>query len=202
MKRFLAFVFALILVFSVAVPAFADDEEAIIDADRADIPSSFDAFVQSYERNLANYNQALGGMQNEIDDLSDEVASLSDQVSAMEDQISNTSEVPEVEPQSESEPELDVSPDLGPDLDGYTLESINLVTAVNPVTSATGLKGVLLDFIGDYDAIIVEYRYTNGTNYQFLREIQPDYVWLCSCGFLVVVVYCIFKAGGGLICNL
>lgn len=76
------------------------------------------------------------------------------------------------------------------------------VKSLNPVTPSdtSGLKAVLLDLIGDYDAVVVEYEYEsyNGsTNY--LREVQPDYVWLCSAGLFVVVIYCLFRLGGALI---
>lgn len=77
------------------------------------------------------------------------------------------------------------------------------VTAVNPITSASGLKGVLLDVLGDYDAIVVEYRYQNSSSssYQYVREIQPDYPWLCSAGIFLALLWSVFTIGGRLICR-
>lgn len=77
------------------------------------------------------------------------------------------------------------------------------VTAVNPITSASGLKGVLLDVLGDYDAIVVEYRYlnNNSTSYSYVREIQPDYPWLCSAGIFLALLWSIFTVGGRMICR-
>lgn len=77
------------------------------------------------------------------------------------------------------------------------------VTAVNPITSASGLKGVLLDVLGNYDAIVVEYRYQNpnSSSYQYVREIQPDYPWLCSAGIFLALLWSVFTIGGRLICR-
>lgn len=77
------------------------------------------------------------------------------------------------------------------------------VYALNPITSATGLKGVLLDVLGDYDAIVVEYRYqtTTSGNYNYVREIQPDFPWLCSAGIFLALLWSVFSIGGRLICR-
>lgn len=78
------------------------------------------------------------------------------------------------------------------------------VYSLSPVTAddATGLKSVLLSFVGEYDAVIVEYEYQNTNGYSsYLREVQPDYVWLCSCALLVVMIFCLFKLGGALLCR-
>ena len=79
------------------------------------------------------------------------------------------------------------------------------VYSLSPVTpeDTTGLKSVLLQYIGDYDPVIVEYEYQNSNNQytSYLREVQPDYVWLCSCGLLVVVLYSLIKLGGAILCR-
>lgn len=78
------------------------------------------------------------------------------------------------------------------------------VYSLNPVSSddATGLKAVLLEFIGDYDAIVVEHSYENTNGYiSYVREIQYDYPWLCAAGLLVVMIFCLFKLGGSLLCR-
>lgn len=79
------------------------------------------------------------------------------------------------------------------------------VYSLSPVTpeDTTGLKSVLLQYIGDYDPVIVEYEYQNANNQytSYLREVQPDYVWLCACGLLVVVLYSLMKLGGALLCR-
>lgn len=78
------------------------------------------------------------------------------------------------------------------------------VYAANPVTplDATGFKAVMLEFIGNYDAVIVEHQYedSNG-NITYEHSIQVDYAWIVSALFLLVVLFCILKAGGALLCK-
>ena len=82
-----------------------------------------------------------------------------------------------------------------------TITNISLAS-VAPVTpsSTSGLKSALLGILGNYDPIIVEYQYSSSNGYSnYLRELQPDYVWLCSAALLALVIYCLFKLGGGLL---
>ena len=78
------------------------------------------------------------------------------------------------------------------------------VYALNPVTpsDANGLKSVLLEVIGSYDAIVVEHQYEsyNGS-INYVREIQYDFPWLCSCGLFVVVLFCILRGGLAYLCR-
>lgn len=79
------------------------------------------------------------------------------------------------------------------------------VYALNPIepSDASGLKAVLLEVIGPYDAIVVEHSYENTNGYtSYVREIQYDYPWLCSCGLFVVVLFCILRGGFAVLCKL
>ena len=96
------------------------------------------------------------------------------------------------------------------DGDGNSLPNdVNLVGVevygLSPVTPSdtTGLKSVLLEFIGDYDPVIVEYEYQNSNNQylSYLREVQPDYAWLASCGMLALFVLSLFRLGGAILCR-
>lgn len=82
------------------------------------------------------------------------------------------------------------------------LTDIAMLTGLSPVTPSdtSGLKAVLLSFIGDYDPPIVQFEYTSSNNYkQYVNEIQPDYVWICSFALIALFIYCLFKLGGALI---
>lgn len=82
------------------------------------------------------------------------------------------------------------------------LTDVALLTGLSPVTPSdtTGLKAVLLSFIGNYDPPVVQFEYTTSNNYkQYVHEIQPDYVWICSFALIALFIYCLFKLGGALI---
>lgn len=84
---------------------------------------------------------------------------------------------------------------------GASIDNIT-VTSVSPVqpSDTSGLKSALLGVLGNYDPVIVEYEYSDRNGYKnYLREVQPDYVWLCSCALLALVIYCLFRLGGALI---
>ena len=77
-----------------------------------------------------------------------------------------------------------------------------VATGLAPVTPSdtTGVKAVLLSFIGNYDPPVVQYEYTTSNNYkQYVNDIQPDYVWICSFSLIALFIYCLFKLGGGLL---
>lgn len=87
-----------------------------------------------------------------------------------------------------------------PDINFSPISDVS-IRSVNPITpsSSSGLKSALLSVLGNYDAIIVEYAYQSSQGYtSYIREVQPDYVWLCSCAILLIIVYSLFKFVGGL----
>lgn len=91
--------------------------------------------------------------------------------------------------------------DTGENLGTYVGTS---VYAMNPVTSsdASGLKAVLLEFLGDWDSIVVEHEYQSSSGYSnYVREIQLDYPWIFSAVLLIIVIYCLFRMGGALLCR-
>lgn len=82
------------------------------------------------------------------------------------------------------------------------LTDVAVTTGLAPVTPSdtTGVKAVLLSFIGNYDPPVIQYEYTTSNNYkQYVNEIQPDYVWICSFALIALFIYCLFKLGGGLL---
>lgn len=85
---------------------------------------------------------------------------------------------------------------VGASIDNITFSS---VSPIKP-SDTSGLKSALLGVLGNYDPVVVEYQYSDGDGRtRYLREIQPDYVWLCSCALLALVIYCLFRLGGALI---
>lgn len=185
---------SVVFLFSFSVTAFADvalDELGEV----VPVEPSEDTVVEFTEPENQYLNMVLEGMQSDIDNLNEKVEVLEDDVSAINE--SNAVSDSTVEDVTSEEPE-EINPGLG--IDESTPTAVN-VYALNPITpeDTTGLKSVLLSLIGDYDAIVVEYEYTGSNNYtNYLREVQPDYVWLCSAAIFLVVIYSVFRLGGAL----
>ncbi len=78
-------------------------------------------------------------------------------------------------------------------LTGVSTYSAREITAAE----TTGLKSAMLSVLGSYDAIVVEYEYTNdGDNaITYERTVQPDYVWIASAVLLICFIVCLFKMG-------
>ena len=84
---------------------------------------------------------------------------------------------------------------------GASIDNISVIS-VAPIkpSDTTGLKSALLGVLGDYDPVIIEYQYNSGSGYSnYLREVQPDYVWICSFALLALVIFCLFRLGGALL---
>lgn len=75
--------------------------------------------------------------------------------------------------------------------------------SVPPVTpsSTTGLKAALLSVLGNYDPVVVVYKYNSSSSgySSYATDIQPDYVWIASAVLLCLVIWCLFKLGGALL---
>ena len=141
------------------------------------------------------------------------VDSVSDLVNSATSETAPGESVPEVsaggntiyvltQPSDSTTSKSEVVSDAGIDSPDAVITDINILSAVAPVqpSDTSGLKAVLLSFLGDYDPVIVEYQYQSSQGYNnYLREVQPDYVWLCSCGLLALMIFCLFKLGGALL---
>lgn len=87
----------------------------------------------------------------------------------------------------------------------YSIEVLAVQSSPNtPVTTASGLKGIMLQLLGSYDPTITQLRYQSNTstNYTYVNDISPDYPWLVSAGIFAIVLYCVFKLGGTLFCKI
>lgn len=109
----------------------------------------------------------------------------------------NWADIPALDPPFVVSPQIDVN--LG-GLDGYELSSVDIMplysldSGTTPINS--GLRAIIRNLIGNYSPVVVQYQYTNGTNTQYLREILPDYEWMCSCAIFALVLYCTYRIVG------
>lgn len=72
------------------------------------------------------------------------------------------------------------------------------VFALSPITSSSGLKGILLDVLGPYDNIVTQYRYQQNTssNWTYVNEVTPDYPWIFSAVLFIVLLCSVFRLFG------
>ena len=178
MKRFLA-IFCAVFLLVTAVHA----EEVLPDDEAAPLPEAVDSVVDSVSDlvNTATSEAAPGESPAEVSPGGNTIYVLN-----------QPSEI------SESE----VASDAGIASSDPVLTDVTMLTGLAPVTpsDATGFKAVLLGLLGTYDPPVVQFEYTTNNNYkQYVNEIQPDYVWLCSCGLLALMIFCLFKLGGALL---
>lgn len=181
MKRILAVVCA-VFVLVTAVHA----EEVISDVETSPLPEAIDSVVDSVSDLVNSSTSEISPGESPS-----EVSTGGNTIYVLTSPFDNT-------PSSEEE----VISDAGIDSPDAVITDINIFSAVAPVqpSDTSGLKAILLSFLGDYDPVIVEYQYQSSQGYNnYLREVQPDYVWLCSCGLLALMIFCLFKLGGALL---
>lgn len=91
--------------------------------------------------------------------------------------------------------------DNGDDLGTYVGSTVYALNPVSP-SDSNGLKAIMLSLIGDWDSIVVEHQYESSQGYtNYVREIQLDYPWLCSCAIFLVVLFCILRGGFAVLCR-
>jgi hypothetical protein len=200
MKKFLVFVLVcLVLCNSVLADFESVSSDSVSDSDSVDSSSeSVDMEVVPDEIEVPL---------EEIDEIVDLLPSLADPAF----EVNSSGEVPsEVTPGGNtvyvlSQPSIDdseVVENVGIDPVNDTITDINILTSVAPVTPSdtSGLKAVLLGLLGNYDPVVVEFQYQSPQGYNnYLREVQPDYVWLCSFALFALMIFCIFRLGGALL---
>lgn len=200
MKKFLVFVLACFVLCNSVLADFED-----ISSDSVSVSDSVDSSSDSVDVEVAPDETEVP--LEEIDEIVDLLPPLADPSF----EVDSSGEVPpEVTPggntvyvlNQPSVDESEVVEDVGIDPVNDTITDISILTSVAPVTPSdtSGLKAVLLGILGNYDPVIVEYQYQSSQGYNnYLREVQPDYVWLCSFALLALMIFCIFRLGGALL---
>lgn len=198
MRKFICYIFCVVLVLVSSVTSFASEIEENFNVDLEPVVTDPDNTTDNTTDNQTDVylSMVLNDMQQDIDNLRSEVSIIKDDVST----LSESNSLPDTP--TENVVSSEENPALGPTGEEPVVTGVS-VYSVSPIAPAdtNGLKAVLLGLIGNYDAIVVEYEYRNPNNSynSYLREIQPDYVWIASFCMLALVVYCVFRLGGALI---
>lgn len=201
MKKFLVFVLVCLVLCTSVLADFEDissDSDSVSVSDSSSSSDSADMEVATDETHVPL---------EEVDEIVDLLPPLGD--SAFEVDSSDQFR-PEVTPGGNTvyilgQPAIEdseVEESVGIDPDNDRITDIHILTSVAPVTPSdtSGLKAVLLGLLGHYDPVVIEYQFQSSQGYNnFLREVQPDYVWLCSFALLALMIFCIFRLGGALL---
>lgn len=71
-----------------------------------------------------------------------------------------------------------------------------------PLSASGGLKGVLVSFLGEWESIVVQHSYVDAEGNTVTDvDTLPDYPWIASAVLLCLMVFCLFRVGGALICK-
>lgn len=91
---------------------------------------------------------------------------------------------------------IDISIDDLPISDSYDVISLK----ANPVTpnNSNGLHKIIIQLIGNYEPVTVDYTYYQGSSSYQYHDIQtsPDWSWICSCGIFALVIFSVFRLIG------
>lgn len=90
--------------------------------------------------------------------------------------------------------------------DNYTdndvkLKGVSVTRETVTANDATGFKAVMLSLLGDYETVVTDYTYQSGSSgyYSHSISIERDWAWIMSCAVFIVVLYCFFRAVGGIL---
>lgn len=176
---------AAIIVLSFSINSFAVDLDSLeeIPADSGTVSEPEDPYL----------NMLLNNMQTDIDE-------LNEKVEVIQDDLNSLSEPGSVSDPSAPESVTEEGTEINPDTDMPVDIALYSVAPITPEDS-DGLKSIILSILGDYDPVVVEYRYQNSnqTSYQYLREVMPDYPWCASFLIFALMIYCTFRIGGALL---
>lgn len=103
----------------------------------------------------------------------------------------------DIEDEFDSEPSpvivnVDVYGEVSEALSDHELYLESVTNSTYALTSSgSGLKSLMLDLIGPYEALITDYEYRNQSSqyYSHSISIEKDWAWICSCGIFAIVLY-------------
>lgn len=81
------------------------------------------------------------------------------------------------------------------------LKGVSVTRETVTPQDANGLKAIMLELIGDYETVVTDYTYQSGSSgyYSHSISIERDWSWIFTCSLFIVVIYCVFRAVGGIL---
>lgn len=208
MKKFFLYVLACFLLCNSVLADFEDSVSDSVEAAPSEpVEASPSDPVETAPSEFVDFEVSPDETQLPLEKVDEIVSSVPDLVAPSVPELSDFGDGSEVSPGGNTvyvlnKPYEEGEINVGAAPSDPVLTDVALLTGLSPVTPSdtSGLKAVLLSFIGNYDPPIVQFEYTTSNNYrQYVHEIQPDYVWICSFALIALFIFCLFKLGGALI---
>lgn len=208
MKKFFVYVLACFLLCNSVVADFEDSVSDSVEAAPAEpVEAAPSDPVETVPSEFVDLEVSPDESHVPLEKVDEIVSSVPDLVTPSVPEVPVTGDGSEVSPGGNTVYVLNNPIEAGESIVGAAssdpvLTNVALLTGLSPVTPSdtSGLKAVLLSFIGDYDPPVVQFEYTTSNNYKsFVHEIQPDFVWICSFALIALFIYCLFKLGGALL---
>lgn len=81
------------------------------------------------------------------------------------------------------------------------LKGVSVTRQTVTPQDSNGLKSIMLGLIGDYETVVTDYTYQSGSSgyYSHSINIERDWSWIMTCALFIVVIYCVFRAVGGIL---
>lgn len=88
-------------------------------------------------------------------------------------------------------------------IDDYELVDKSTTKVKVSPSDTSGFKAVMLTVLGDYETVVTDYTYQSGSSQYYTHSIsiERDWAWLASACMLGLLVYCTFRAIGGMLCR-
>lgn len=208
MKKFFVYVMACFLLCNSVLADFEDSVSDFVEAAPSEpVEAAPSDPVETAPSEFDDLEVTPDETQVPLEKVDEIFSSVLDLVAPSVSELPNTGDDSEVSPGGNTvyvltNPFEEGDADVGAAPSDPVLTDVAMLTGLSPVTPSdtTGLKAVLLSFIGNYDPPVVQFEYTTNNNYKsYVNEIQPDYVWICSFALIALFIYCLFKLGGALI---
>lgn len=208
MKKFFVYVLACLVLCNSVLADFEDSVFDSVDAAPSEpVEAAPSDPVETAPSEFGDFEVTPDETQLPLEKVDENISSVPDLVAPSVPEFPDTGDVSEVSPGGHpvyflSKPFEEGDTIVGTATSYPVLTASVVATGLAPVkpSDTTGLKAVLLSFIGNYDPPVVQYEYTTSSNYkQYVNEIQPDYVWICSFALIALFIYCLFKLGGALL---
>lgn len=107
--------------------------------------------------------------------------------------VSNTQIFLVLPTQDKTDPQEDAADLINQGEETTVLKSVEVTKQRVSAEDATGLKASVLSLIGDYETVVTDYTYQNGSYVSHTIDVQPDLAWCTSALLFLAVLWSCLK---------